>query len=709
MINRKYGPQYSHSHKEVYGKQEQSILQYIGSPDSYLPKALRLSYRYNYAGYKKQYFNFQYAASSNDEIIRILLEQVKEYLDNRKKQEDNGLEGMNKWASEGVVKTLNITVEEREQAEANLIFKLGGFKRFFTLDNHTIESLPEVVREAQEKLRNGKPFRYTRFVNRYELEISYPTEMALPFVYSFDIPTVLSLDGSTKLSSQPEVSNGTVLRIPDKVQAEGDLHFLLSMKVQGRHGFFSPYDHEQYIAAYEKNSQLFLPVKYNMDVDVKDRQMQMQAGFQNPDRKTKLAYYRSTPYISHFDILKLTPAISNPSTKVIGPTPQSYVNTVYGKKSTGMAFRFEYAGDEKYLDFRWLYDQLHHTKSYSNLLSVWDVQGIGSRMMSLEYAGDESDKRHINAHFSYKSQKYDAPPTQDTDLKDLYNAPADPKQRLEEFAKKAAAGIPGANSYIMNANVHFEGSGKPNEYYATAGYASSNVESLSRALLYLGSGPEPGSYTFAAMSKNRFPKLSEMEPEKILEGDIASSIEAAAAFGRSYPDSTTVYGDIKMRRSNDRVEYLKKSHAYHHCQKDMQQGNKQLYACQEVVQQARYLDKISMKWKYQNMEPHAYNFTLNAYSWYRYFNFYHSNENYANGGHGKKDQVDMEIGFSPDYSAVNTSFAGAEYEARYENIRLNFMSSDEDIPVSYWLASPMSQIDYYRRKYYSTSMRFFRF
>lgn len=698
LSNRIYGPRYSHFHKQSYGKQETQQFQYIASEDDYLPKTFKLAYRYNYGGYRKEYFNFKSSVSSVSETVNALMRQFQEYLDQMENQKKGATEGMDKWSSEGIVKTLNMKVDEREQVEGNLLFKVGGYKRLFTMSNHTIEALPRMIKEALDALRDGKSFRWTRFVNRYQIEMSYPTEMALPLVFSYDIPTVLSLDGTAKLTTQPEFSNGNKLRIPERVQADGDLKFLLSLKVQGRLGFYTPCDHEQYVSAYDKDTQVYLPIKHSINVDLNKNEIRTQFAFKNPEKNTKLAYYRSRPYVAHFDIVELKPAISKPDTQFVGPAPRNYYDTLYGKESAGMAFRVKYEGDEKYLDFRWLYDQITHAKNYASLVALWESQNVGMRKMSFEYVGEQSQNKQVKATFLYYNKTYDTPQKENVDIQQVFEAPKEAKERLEDFGKKASSGVINANVYGLHAHIHFEG-GKSIEYDGTAVYSRSKVDDDSRALFYFGKGPEAGGFRFAASLKNHFPALNEMDPEKVLQSDISSTIQANVVFGNDYQTGTHLDGQLKMRRSNERMQYLRDSREYKQCEREMKEGNKQLYDCEQVTMYAMYPDSISTQWQYKNLSPRMYNFSANAYSWFRYFNYYNSHENFADGGNQKDGEVNANVEFYPDYSAVNVSLNTQKYGAFYDNIRVRMSNLYEENPLSYWSLLHSSKVHYYRRKY----------
>lgn len=144
LNGREYGHRYSHGTKKVTGRFEKETFQSIGSPDSYLPKAFRFAYRSEFAGYSKQYSSIQSAVSSVTGLYNAFVEQILEYVLYKEQQRRNHDESAKyKWSSGNIVRMLNIQVEQLEQPEGNLLIKIGGLKRMYTVDNKTLEALPK--------------------------------------------------------------------------------------------------------------------------------------------------------------------------------------------------------------------------------------------------------------------------------------------------------------------------------------------------------------------------------------------------------------------------------------------------------------------------------------------------------------------------------------------------------------------------------------
>lgn len=690
LPNREYGPQYSHGHKKSFGNGEKTTFQYIASRDNYFPKSFRLAYRSNYGGLSRQYMSFQPATSSISELWRVFIHQFQEHLQGMQQQEQKSDVGKKfKFSAENIVRMLNIEIDEREQAEGNLMFKIGGYKRLFTVDNHTLEALPEMIKEIQEILREEKDFQFTKFFNRDEIAISFPTEMSLPFLYTFDVPTVLSLRGKTAFSANPDISTGTKLRVPNSIHTDGELQLLMSYKVQGQIGFITPCDHHQYVSGYEKTGHLYLPIKHQLDVNLKTRVIKTQVGIQNPEKNTRLVYYRSKPYTAHYDILNLKPVDSESNVKPVGPPPQSHFNTEFGGQSTGMVFRFDFAGENKFLDYRYIFEQIYK-HNYAGIFGLWEHQNMGNREVSLEYVGDRSPNKYVTANIQCHTEYYYHPVQPDFNMAKLFQTSKKPEQLLKEAADQASTGIENAKVFGLHVNVCFEGAKRVN-YRSILIYGRSKVSPLSRGMLYMhkeSDSVEFGNYYILSAFRNRAPILSEMDAEKVLKSDVSHNADGFVSFGEHFDSRVKLDGEFKMLRTERRTNYLRDSDMYRHCQKDMQEGNKQLYACEKLIHEAKYPDKISMNIKAE--EPNIHGITESIYKWLQRHNFI--------GGEDCEGPtaLSVDINFSPDYTELNASVSTQEHGGR-THIKLYDLEEHENNPVTYWITSRLP-LNHNRRK-----------
>lgn len=697
MSNIEYGPQYSHDHKRSFGGGEKTTFQYVASEDAYLPKSFRLAYRSNYGGFSRQYFSLQPTVSSINELARALMHQFQEYLDaTRQQKEKSNVADMHRYSAENIVRILGIKVDEREQAEGNIMFKIGGYKRMFTFDNHTIDTLPELVKEIEEILRIGSSFKFMKFFNRDEVAISFPTEMALPFLYTFDVPTVLSLSGNIKVDVDPKLSTGKKLKVPESIHSEGDLNFILSYKVQGQLGFITPCDHQHYFSGYEKSGQLYLPINHTINVNKSEyeRELKVNFNFQNPEHNTRFVQYESKPYTGYYNILNLKPATDDPSVRSIGPPPQTHWSKEFGRESTGMIYRFDYEGENKFLDFHYLSKQIQQ-HNYAGIIGLWEDQNMGNRKVALEYIGDASHNKFFEALFRCKTGGV-TEEAQEFNTTLLYNVFKKSEKSFQELYEQGQSAITSKKMMSFDIRVLF---GKRLSdgvlYQLSAAYTKSKIEPNLKLLLLAKreSGiPEIHNYYLLSAITSHIPILSDIDAEEVLKSHVWYKTEGFVRYAEHANSAVTVLGEAEMVRTDRRMKYMRNSELYKRCQQEMKEGNKQLYACEKMVREAKYPDKITIHLKED--EPEAHSLAEKIYGWLRWHNFVSGDgDDYYHG----PEALNVDADFSPDYSELNASISTRKHGAR-TRIRLYDIQEPEANPVAYWTAN-MLPIKYNRRKY----------
>lgn len=90
--------------------------------------------------------------SSVDDLLDELTDQFDYESSSNSDKKKNNKSGSNKqsssssskdsWNPSDILELLNIAPSESDQVEANILTHLFGAKRFFTLDNYTIDNLP---------------------------------------------------------------------------------------------------------------------------------------------------------------------------------------------------------------------------------------------------------------------------------------------------------------------------------------------------------------------------------------------------------------------------------------------------------------------------------------------------------------------------------------------------------------------------------------
>lgn len=536
-----------------------------------------------------------------------------------------------------------------------------------------------VLREIEDLLRSGKEFEYTKFHNHKELAISFPSEMGLPFVFTFDVPTVIKISGHVQASAEPRLSNGDKLSKPNKVKVNTKLHAVASSRVQAQLGFFTPYDHQHYSSGYDKNIQFNIPIKATLEVDIENKQAHAEIEPMEPEKNARVFQYSSWPYTARSDILSLQPLASRPTTQIISTKPKINIEKVLGKEA-GIAFRLKYSAQQKFMDTEWVAQQIRRHDIISIFMAPKFDESMQQCKITLEYLPEESHSRKVNVRLGYSKQYQQSPECNERSveinkLAELPQQPQDSKARQEQLAKLASCGIKNSLAYAADIAVEFEGQQKVH-YIATAAIAKSNVDEKSRVLAYCrkhsANPQESRPFELAFSAKSHIPNTNGLDFNYALKFDTTTTTHAELAFGENLNSASKIKLQAKLRKSDDRKMYLQKLPLLNRCRKEMEEGNYQLPACANMTASANLMDRISVQLQYDHLSPRARNLTHQAYNALRYFGYFHLDENRVNAtGNGKPNQLDLEARFYPDFSAVNVTLKTEKMEATLRHIRMN--------------------------------------
>ena len=83
-----------------------------------------------------------------------------------------------------------------------------------------------MVKQVAQALRSGSSFNHTKFYNQLSVKIGFPTATGFPFVFSYNIPTLMYFGGEAKLRTNPELVSNNEIRIPNILNATAEIQAL---------------------------------------------------------------------------------------------------------------------------------------------------------------------------------------------------------------------------------------------------------------------------------------------------------------------------------------------------------------------------------------------------------------------------------------------------------------------------------------------------
>nr|CAD7257447.1 unnamed protein product [Timema shepardi] len=639
----KYGSQYTRSSLRSYASDKLNLgfeqqVDHIGSDDHIVPRALLFNVRRNLGGVNDRYMSFDAMTSSVDDLLDVLLDQIgeNEYSDQRRhfyNEENQYSENPDsKWNLNKIGAELNIKTLMAEQLEGNILFQLAASERFFAFDNHTIEALPSIVKAAASALHSGNSFNFTKFYNQEAVTVGFPNVMGLPFLFTFNTPTLLQIGGEARIRTHPDLAQGSAnsIPVPSVVNASAEVHFVYSTKIEGQIGFVTPFDHRQYVAAVDKNTQLNLPISASVDVDMENSKIQATFSPINSDRDYQIFHCSSKPYTTKHDIINLKPYNQDSDYHKIHVLKEPrQQQAIFGENSTGMAFRLNYKSEKEFNSTSWIVEEAKKKDPLVLLYFPWADDTIQYTNVSLTYDARRSSTKAVKFTVAFANETSSSRHSEES-KRDRIN-PAEPSShspdsetRRQEFLDRVAEDIKSSSAMVVDVSAEFQGHEKA-YFIATAAVASSPVDEKARALFFFSHQPASSSV-------------------KPLQGTVEQSYQ--------------------------RRRFVKHSPMAKLCESQMNEGNYGLPACRNVSIEANYRDRLEFSVHYENLPTDLKNLTYKAYQIVRYLGYNYLGENIF-VSHNLGEKVVFEGNLNPSLRAINVTIKSPIGDAEFIDVPLN--------------------------------------
>lgn len=665
MTSKTYGYQYGHNYLRSYAinelKYDKEVFQTIGSEDSLLPKYLRLVVRNG----PLQCMYVDSMVSSIEELTNVFKRQTEQYKQDKDQDE---LAGSGKFSSDKIAKLLNLKSEEREQLEGNLYVSLGYIQKLWSFDNNSIEQLPEIIRHYQQIFKNGKSFHYSKLYNMEQIAMSFPTEMGLPFLYTYDKPVAINVEGKLQGNTNPEIYNNGYLQRPENVEAYLDLHVSVSTRKQGRLSFITPFDHQQYFSGYDKVYQVNIPILAKANVNVKENQITLEVEHNNNNEQKHLLHYSTWPYTATADITNIEPLSLRSTTHQIRNKQQQSIDQVFGKHYTGIALKVKVDYYRKFMKLlNW--SKLLRGENIG-LLQLWRDNSIEYSRVDVEYLPEQSSTKKIIIQSGFK-HKYNSD-NQDSsnynfnnELKQISSRISEQSQeRQNEFIQKVTPGLYNAHADVFDIGVNFEGNNRI-DYSFTAAVAKSNVDPKSKVLIYYRravSGQQ--EYQVGVSAKNYIENTNGLDLTDSLKQSPVFDSQIQVSYGQDYESSAKIEIQAKLRRSEERKQYLLEDLEYKRCEHEMREGNHHLPGCANMTTRMNLLDQFDIKFQHKNVRSEHQEYVKSIFNVIK-FQLYPQLEQNENGD---SRQITVQGRFGPRFESVNVTVKTPEGETTIRNV-----------------------------------------
>ncbi|KAJ3639678.1 hypothetical protein Zmor_003022 [Zophobas morio] len=645
------------------------ITEFVGGEDCVLPRGINYMLRSRVGGVKQQIVNLKTLTSSVDDLTNVFEQQTKSY--RQLLQEKQASESIKtKWSSEHTAKLLNMQNEQREQLESYMFFHIASLQKIFSFDNQTIENITQVVREIEEELKHGKHLDYNKMAVQPEMVVSFPLSWGLPFIHSYDRPTMIHLESDVKVVSNPSVYSEEGLQKPETVNAEFQVHGFMTGRAQSQFGIFTPFNHKRYSAGYDKNFQLLIPhLTAKLHLDVKNKQTTWEITNPKPENNVTLVHFSTWPYTTQNDIC----SIKHHKEIIFQRNPQK-MDVVFGEKSTGIAFSLKMTGNQK-IDYGFLYNKITNNGLMAMFLGSWLDENIEHVQIDFGIRSAQTTVHKMVIHLGHQEQ-YSPGSSKPKDLEKIQTQHPISKEsweRQSEFLKNSSLGISNVQAEVFDAVVLLEGQ-KVMKYSATISGGRSNVDPKGRILMQVAKdNQEEKPVKVYIVSNSNIPNIPSLSLDSVLNFDPSATVEIEGTVDGDENESQ-INAKVQLFRSENRKQYLKNQPEYKVCQEQMTKGNHQLPPCAILTAQSSILDQFMISFEYQNIDPVVVNQTYKLYSVLRHYMYPRISENIIDSYSHGRNSVIIKGQYSPDLSSLSASISGSSGRIEIDKLPMDPLS-----------------------------------
>uniref|UniRef100_T1E7I6 Putative vitellogenin-a1 n=1 Tax=Anopheles aquasalis TaxID=42839 RepID=T1E7I6_ANOAQ len=427
----------------------------IASDDHYVPSGFFFHLRKNLGGLKR-FSTFYYLVSSMETFFDILDKQYdtynkheeyksndyyynyykqypslfkdyfSKYSKNHKYQNDyfeqfgnKNQEDFQKWSTTRIAKMLNIDPEEAEELEGQFLFQIFNGERFFAFNNQTMEQFPSLAKKFFADFEDGYAYNITKFYQQQAVSIAFPLATGLPFTYTLKTPTVVKFEFETTATTYPSIFKTPTgypekefddfIRFPRWFNGSADVNVAYSRLVDAKVGFTTPFDHQRYVAGYQKKMQAYLPFSFDFGFDFENNDYEVNVQPLEAHKDVLLFHLSSWPYTGYKDITDLRPMSEQPSVRVLHDreqTTKSYEQT-FGERLFGVAFRFQAKYDKDFVDYAYFMKHIQQHDYWSALVYPFASETYHYHNLNLYYDAQRTPVKNVKFVLHHKQADYD--------------------------------------------------------------------------------------------------------------------------------------------------------------------------------------------------------------------------------------------------------------------------------------------------------------
>lgn len=639
---------------------------------------------------KQDVFSFQISASFSS--VQQFLDYFQQQMDNNKQQKPKS-EPNHKYTASKISELLKIKYDSQNPLEGDFNMKFMQLERYFTFNEDDLKKLPIIIKDLITNLSQGIEKHYTKVLTQAQVSVMFPTAMGMPFVYRYNEPTFLHVQGNVKgdidLSKQPKQLSGSIQK---------EIQITYASNIDGSVGFYDTLVNKHASVGVINKAQLYIPVK--VDLQMKPGEVKIHLEPLRPEEDTTIVHYSVWPYSTSQKKNSLVPVSQDPATKVI--KRNNKVNSVDKKfgQSAGTQFQFQgYSYSKDYTNFA---SMIRSNDLLSNIAIMRHQRDIAMTHYNFRYLGKQSSSKGVTVIAAYDAmynqKQSNQTPFTASKIRDMTPNSAG---RREEMAKHVVSGINTAKAQVVDLSASFNGPQKA-QYVLTAAIGQSSVDrKIQLAVFASRSVADKYNQINAAVSARR-PKVTAMNLAEALKKELKMNFDAEINFGDDEEGAVEIHGYTE--RSKKYTEELQKHPLAQHAMEEIANNNNYQQASHSMLVMAHAPDYMKASITYKNVNPAYKNMIFQAYRLAEGFGFSYSDVNPLKTL--PDGQIELEAQTSYTDNIINLMLKSRDGEVQVKNVPIPESTASA---VSTYSPFKLSERigNYYTRHQYQRKYKFF--
>ncbi|KAG5318112.1 VIT1 protein, partial [Pseudoatta argentina] len=497
---------------------------------------------------------------------------------NNLKREETSHEMLKKSRIEKLLQVLQLKSEDLNKFEGHVFLNTVHDLLIYPFDSQTLRTISSRLRNFFRKDQQLD----LPFFNNYETLLSLPIESGLPFLYSLNSPMVLKL--------KAEMKNDELLN----KKKTGTLNVYIANKVQKQFGFIAPFEHHNYIAGIHVNRMLHLPLEYEVNLDLTQRNHDtgaLKIRSQTQVSPITALHLSTVPFTTRQDLHDLQPLSLSRNTHVV-LTEKPY-KTLMEKDLLSVQVEIENKEVEQALD---------DNNIYQLLLKLRKLRDGQYKKLDILMNSEQLAKSVLHMNVIHEKVAIDnAMQSQESESQIMFplkHVKLNSEKRRKEVVAGFSKGFRAGDVHLLDINVNLPELQK--QHVFTAGWMNSNIDKKSKVYLYwnsqISTKESPTSevcYTHEIQYSPDTP-LNFKHMKKHAPRD---KIKAELQYGKNCSRGEKIVVDTSISRSNRIKAMLESSKVVKQCWEEIERGHNALRACQQANELARVKNQLDVSVK----------------------------------------------------------------------------------------------------------------